>query len=78
MSDITQSYFTQSKLIDFNQLEEKVPGFLTSQNAALWDSLLSYQAEQYILGNMLEIGVYKGRSALMSSLHLREKEIFSD
>lgn len=76
MSDITQSYFTQSKLIDFNQLEEKVPGFLTSQNAALWDSLLSYQAEQYILGNMLEIGVYKGRSALMSSLHLREKEKF--
>ena len=76
MSDITQSYFAQSKLVDFNQLENKVFGFFTHQNAALWDSLLCYQKKQYLLGDMLEIGVYKGRSALLSSLHLMDQEKF--
>ncbi len=76
MLKIKDNYFVTSKLIQFNELENKVPGFFSAQAAVLWDSLLCIQEEHFILGNMLEIGVYKGRSALMSSLHLREQEEF--
>ena len=76
MLTIKDDYFTPSKLIQFNELENKVSGFFTSQAAVLWDSLLCFQEEHSMLGNMLEIGVFKGRSALMSSLHLREQEKF--
>jgi hypothetical protein len=53
-----------------------VEGFFSLESAALWDSLLAYQEHERVLGDMLEIGVYKGRSALMSSLHLRAGERF--
>ncbi len=69
-------YFLPSKINLFVEKGQEVQGFFQFQNAALWDSLLSFQSEHYIIGNMLEIGVYKGRSALISSLHLREDEHF--
>jgi hypothetical protein len=72
----TEINFDTSKLPAFNELEDKVFGFFTHQSAALWDSFLCHQRENYLLGNMLEIGVYKGRSALLSSLHLGEQEKF--
>jgi len=73
----TQGKFSQhSQLKRFGQLEGQVAGFFTAQNAALWDALLSFQTEQGISGDFLEIGVYKGRSALLSALHLRESERF--
>jgi hypothetical protein len=76
MTEAIKSYFEQSKLINFNELESQVPGFITNQSVALWDAFLCYQAENHLLGDMVEIGVYKGRSALISSLHLREQEKF--
>jgi hypothetical protein len=76
MVETTKNYWQQSQLSNFDKLESQVEGFLMSQNVPLWDSFLCYQSEEYITGNMLEIGVYKGRSALLSSLHLRDQEKF--
>lgn len=77
MAEKIRSYFSNSKLVKFHELEVKIPGFILNQSIALWDALLCYQAEHHLLGDMVEIGVYKGRSALISSLHLREQEKFS-
>jgi len=74
--DIQGDFRQHSQLERFGQLEGQVEGFFTAQNAALWDALLSFQTEQRISGDFLEIGVYKGRSALLSALHLREAELF--
>ena len=35
-------------------------GWFQTPAIAIWDSLLSYQQEQRITGNLLEIGVWKG------------------
>ena len=74
--ELQGQYGQYSQLGQFGQLEGPVEGFFTAQNAALWDALLSFQAGQNILGDFLEIGVYKGRSALLSALHLRDAERF--
>jgi hypothetical protein len=74
--DIQKKFGQHSQLEQFGQLEGLVEGFFTAQNAALWDALLSFQTEQNIVGDFLEIGVYKGRSALLSALHLRNSEQF--
>jgi len=46
-----------------------VDGWFQTPAIAIWDSLLSYQQEQRISGNLLEIGVWKGKSAAMAALH---------
>ena len=66
----------QSKLKAFQDLESKYEGFFIHEQAVLWDCLLSFQASENLTGDMLEIGVYKGRSALLSALHLNPKEKF--
>jgi len=48
-----------------------IDGWFTDQAAALWDCLLSYQDANSIRGNLLEIGVHKGKSALLSAMHTR-------
>jgi predicted O-methyltransferase YrrM len=73
---LQDNYSYLSKLDEFKQLQAEIPGFFLEQSAALWDALLSFQNTHGIHGNMLEIGVYKGLSALMSSLHLKETEEF--
>ena len=44
-------------------------GWFQTPAIAIWDSLLSYQQEQRITGNLLEIGVWKGKSAALAALH---------
>jgi hypothetical protein len=46
-----------------------VDGWFQTPAIAIWDSLLSYQQEQRISGNLLEIGVWKGKSAALAALH---------
>lgn len=67
---------SESKLNAFQHLESQYEGFLTMECAVLWDCLLGCQAKKEINGHMLEIGVYKGRSALLSALHINPKEEF--
>lgn len=76
MINLQDIYTQPSKLGEFSDLEHQTPGFFTNVSAALWDSLLCFQDKHFITGDMLEIGVYKGRSALMSALHLRIAEKF--
>jgi hypothetical protein len=45
------------------------------QAAAVWDCLLSHQEANNVRGNLLEIGVHKGKSALLSAMHTRRDEI---
>lgn len=51
-----------------------VPGWFQIQSIAIWDSLLTAQTAYGIRGNFLEIGVWKGRSALLTTLHSAPEE----
>jgi hypothetical protein len=51
-----------------------IPGWFFPVSAAIWDTLLSYQAENNIRGNLMEIGVFKGKSAAMAALHSQASE----
>ena len=50
------------------------PGWFYGQSAAIWDTLLSYQEATNNDGNLLEIGVFQGKSAGMAALHRRGNE----
>jgi hypothetical protein len=60
----------------YQEAQKDFEGFFGDESAALFDIFLSFQKAQKITGNFLEIGVYKGRSALMSGFHLEENEMF--
>jgi Methyltransferase domain len=51
-----------------------IPGWFFPVSVAIWDTLLSYQAENNIRGNLMEIGVFKGKSATMAALHSHANE----
>ena len=70
-SKILNKQFTR-----YHKLQKDFEGLFSDQSAALFDSFLQFQTQSNISGDFLEIGVYKGRSALMSSLHLRDNEAF--
>jgi hypothetical protein len=40
----------------------------------LWDFFFGAQVRQGISGDLLEIGVYKGRSAVLGALYMRPEE----
>jgi len=67
---------SNSRLKPFQEKEANFEGFFTHESAVLWDCLLAWQASSQITGPMMEIGVYKGRSAFLSALHLNPKEEF--
>ncbi len=58
----------------FVALFDKTPGWFYHESAAIWDTFLSYQEATNNVGNMLEIGVYQGKSAGMLALHRRGEE----
>jgi hypothetical protein len=51
-----------------------VPGWFNGVSVGIWDSLLTLQTSAGIRGRFLEIGVWKGRSALLSALHAEPAE----
>jgi hypothetical protein len=51
-----------------------VHGWFMDQAAAVWDCLLCHQEANNLRGNLLEIGVHKGKSALLSAMHARRDE----
>ncbi len=51
-----------------------LPGWFTEDSAAVWDCLLGFQKQQRIKGHAFEIGVYHGKSAALTCLHLRADE----
>lgn len=58
----------------FMDAAQHIPGWFQDQAAATWDSLLAYQTAKGIEGHMAEIGVYRGKSALMLAMHSRPEE----
>lgn len=45
-------------------------GWFGVEAAALWDTLLTAQREQGIVGDLLEIGVWHGKSAALAAMHV--------
>lgn len=56
------------------QIAKSIGGFMDESNVAIWDVLLMAQMDRYIQGNLLEIGVFKGRSASILCQHKRPEE----
>lgn len=61
-------------LDEFRRTFSDVPGWFTLPAACIWDSLLTLQTSSGVSGNFLEIGVWKGRSAILSTLHASEED----
>jgi predicted O-methyltransferase YrrM len=56
------------------EIARSIGGFMDESNVAIWDSLLTAQLEGCIQGSLLEIGVFKGRSASILCQHKRPDE----
>lgn len=63
-----------TKLAQFNEQFGAVEGWFALQSAALFDIFLTDQAERGVKGDMMEIGVAYGRSALLMALHAQKGE----
>ena len=62
---------------DFTEKIKKislVDGMLSDFSIAVVDSLLQFQGEEGVSGNLLELGCYKGKTALLLGLHLSDGE----
>ena len=59
----------------YQTFSAEIDGWFSEQSAAIWDSFLSYQKNAGLNGHLLEIGVWKGKSALLSAIHAGPKEI---
>lgn len=53
---------------------ERIEGWFSSLSHATWDVLLAYQQDLGVLGNLLEIGVWHGRSAAVLASYQRDGE----
>lgn len=51
-----------------------VGGWFTEGAIATWDALLEFQRSSSAVGDLLEIGVLKGKSAILLALHARSDE----
>jgi predicted O-methyltransferase YrrM len=56
------------------KLANGIPGFMSDANIAVWDALLCTQQRHYTQGHLMEIGVFKGRSASVLCQHKRAEE----
>lgn len=57
------------KFEDYTKHFSDLQGWFQPPAIAIWDALLDYQEKQGIVGNLLEIGVWKGKSASLAALH---------
>ena len=60
-----------SKLDTYRRFAGDLEGWFGEGAIALWDALLSFQDQQSIRGHLLEIGVWKGKSAALMALHAK-------
>jgi hypothetical protein len=51
-----------------------IPGMLSDFSIAVMDTMLSYQEDHGIAGHLVEMGVYKGRSAAVLGSHAKPDE----
>jgi predicted O-methyltransferase YrrM len=61
----------------FHQKFSSIPGFSHPESFGIWDFFLDLQREWRIGGDLMEIGVYYGKSAALMAMHTqKEEEIF--
>ena len=58
----------------FRKDSAEVPGFVMPESIAVWDFFLAEQQAERVAGALVEIGVYYGRSAIMSAMQARPEE----
>src|SRR5512138_497346 len=58
----------------WTKLTRSVEGFFLDEAAAAWDFLLELQETDGITGALGEIGVWRGKSAMLLALHARKAE----
>ena len=61
-------------LQEINDKIEAQPGFFSMKEMWIWDWILQYQNEENILGNLVEIGVLKGKSLSKLAQHHKKHE----
>jgi hypothetical protein len=66
MSTVLESYLAAATTL---------PGWFFRRSSAIWDCLLSYQDGAKIGGHFLEVGVWRGKSALLSAMHAKRGEL---
>lgn len=59
---------------DYYARAQSIDGWFNRESAAIWDVLLAFQGDRGITGNLGEIGVWEGKSALLAAMHMRENE----
>lgn len=69
----SQAMTVSSPSIDMDRLRD-VPGWFTPLDQALFGWCLDWQSSQGLSGDLVELGVYKGKSAILLGAYLRESE----
>lgn len=64
-----------SRYKQYKETFGELGGSFNELSICAWDTLLSFQANNKIKGNLLEIGVQFGKSATLSALHAADDEI---
>jgi hypothetical protein len=62
-----------SRPIDLEQLQ-KVPGWFSALDQSLFGWCLDWQSSHGVSGDLVELGVYKGKSAILLGSFLRDEE----
>jgi len=62
------------KFDDYMKYYSNLQGWFQLPAIATWDALLNYQDQDHITGNLMEIGVWKGKSATLMALHCKPEE----
>jgi len=52
-----------------------IEGFMMPETTVIWDFLFTMQRKMNVTGDFLEIGVFKGKSALLGALYLQRGEL---
>ncbi len=65
---------TISPLARYRKKFADTPGFLLEGAVATWDFLLTCQRNMNLSGNIVEIGVFRGKSALLAACHMQPGE----
>lgn len=59
----------QTRFAEHLDLHHRIDGWFSVESAAAWDALLCFQERRGVQGHMLEIGVWRGKSAVLMALH---------
>ncbi|BDG75134.1 class I SAM-dependent methyltransferase [Roseomonas fluvialis] len=64
----------EAPLARYRSLASDIEGFFQDGAIACWDYLLATQTAMAVPGHALEIGVYRGKSALLAACHMKAGE----